>query len=422
MQVLSSRTAGQWKAAAPPIPPAPPNVSVPAAPAPVAVVDPDEDPAIAEAKRALSDVLRCNNLVVLSGLGTSLCVPAYAEGGAKAPTMADLWNRAEAAQNNPAPPGAAPRKSFAEVLQLVGHPIEKKDIEALLSRCRLAESFLGGASKTEVTQFIETAETVIFTATNFVLANHPLPVHSEFLRRTARRSNRKARAKIFTTNYDVCFEEAGRQGRYVVVDGFSHTYPPTFDAVHFTYDTVRRLKESDTLDLIPNVFHLYKLHGSINWQRQESGEITKWALGKPLLIYPRNSKYELAFEQPYLEMISAFQTALREPDTGLLVVGFGFNDNHLAEPIMSAIRSNLSLKVAVVSPNLAPWTANGQAGLGECGINRHLGLLKDLALRGDARITLLNCGFEQMVPMVPDLAAETDLEQHVARLRSIGAA
>jgi len=420
MQVLSSRTGGQWQAAVLPVVP---NVGVPAVPGPAGIVDPDEDPAIAEGKRALSDVLRCNNLVVLSGLGTSLCVLPMVASGPRAPTMADLWNRVEVTQNIPTPPGAAPRKSFAEVLQIVGHPVGKKDIEALLSRCRLAESFLDGVPKSEVTRFIEIAETVISTATNFVSNNHSLPVHSEFLRRTARRSNRKARAKIFTTNYDICFEEAGRQGRYVVVDGFSHTWPPTFDAVHFTYDTVRRLKESDTLDLIPNVFHLYKLHGSINWQRQEeSGEITKWMPGKPLLIYPRNSKYELAFEQPYLEMIGAFQTALREPDTGLLVVGFGFNDSHLAEPIMSAVRSNLSLKVVVVSPGLAPWTANNQAGPGECGTNKHLGILRDLAIRGDARITLLNCGFEQMVPMVPDLAAETDLEQHVARLRSLGAA
>ncbi|ABE46944.1 hypothetical protein Bpro_5072 (plasmid) [Polaromonas sp. JS666] len=420
MQVLSSRTGGQWRA---PVPPAPPGVGAPAAASAAVIADVGEDPAAAEAKRALSDVLRCNNLVVLSGLGTSLCVLPHTAGGLKAPTMADLWNQAEAAQNAPVPTGTAARKSFAEVLQVVGHPVEKKDIEALLSRCRLAESFLTGADKSEVARFIETAEAVISIATNFVFMDHPLPVHSEFLRRTARRPNRKARAKIFTTNYDRCFEEAGRQGRYIVVDGFSHTWPPTFDAVHFTYDTVRRLKENDTQELIPNVFHLYKLHGSIDWQRHaESGEITKWAPGKPLLIYPRNSKYELAFEQPYLEMISAFQAALREPNTGLLVIGFGFNDNHLAEPIMSAVRSNLSLKVVVVSPGLAPWTANGQAGPGECGMNKYLGKLRDLALAGDARITLLNCGFEQMIPLVPDLAAETDLEQHVARLRSIGAA
>jgi len=88
---------------------------------------------------------------------------------------------------------------------------------------------------------------------------------------------------------------------------------------------------------------------------------------------------------------------------------------------MSAIRSNLSLRIVAVSPGLAPWDRDGQQGPGECGTNKYLGQLRSLASAGDARITLLNCGFEDMVSLVPDLAAETDLERHVARLRSIGA-
>lgn len=413
MLVFSSRTDGKW------IAPAPPPQSGENEGAATLL----EDRAIAEAKRALSDIVRCSNLIVLSGLGTSLCVPAAEVGGPKAPTMSDLWSAAESAQNMPTPPGAKPRRSFSEILQLIGYSSERKDIEAMLSRCRLAEAFLSGGDREEVSRFIEATESIIVDSTNFVKINHPLLVHSEFLRRIARRPKRKARAKIFTTNYDLCFEEAGRQGRYIVVDGFSHTWPPTFDAVHFTYETARRVGDSEALDPIPNVFHLYKLHGSIDWSRQEdSGEIMKWVNeGKPLLIYPRNSKYELAFEQPYLEMISAFQSALRQPDTGLLVVGFGFNDNHIAEPIMSAVRSNLAMKTVVVSPRLAPWSNADGEGPGECVSNKHLEKLHKLVGAGDARISMIHCEFEQMVSMIPDMVAETDLEQHVARLRSIGA-
>lgn len=414
MQVLSSKTYGQWLAVVPQLPPIPGAVP-PAAPAP-------EDPAKAEAKRALSDIMRCSNLVVLAGLGTSLCVEP-APSGLKAPTMADLWQQisfqqdAAAAQTNPL------GHNFQQLLALVGHPSIKMDIEALMSRCRLAESFLTGAQQIEVTKFVALAEAHIIRATNFVMQSHPLPEHTEFLRRAARRPQRKSRMKVFTTNYDLCYEEAGRQGRYVIVDGFSHTSPPTFDAIHFSYETVRRVGDTESFDPIPNSFHLYKLHGSVDWQRQDSGEITKWTTGgKPVLIYPRNSKYELAFEQPYLEMIGAFQSAVREPDTGLLVVGFGFNDSHLAEPVMSAIRSNLSMKIVVVSPGLAPRNIGAADLPGESGTNKYLIQLKNLAAAGDARITLLNCGFKEMVPLVPDLAAETDLERHVARLRSIGAA
>lgn len=402
MKVLSSNTGGGWLEPQIPLPP----------------VEGEElrpDPAMQEARRVISEVFRCNNLIVLSGLGTSLCVQAH-PGGAAPPTMRDLWQRVAARVDGGSVAGLA---NFAQILIHVGHPEQQADIEALLSRCRLAQSFLPDPQRTFITAFISAAEREIAQATNFVWPNHSLPVHSEFLRRIARRTNRKSRTKIFTTNYDRCFEEAGRQGRYVVIDGFSQTSPPTFDAVHFTYDVVRRSKESDTQDFIPNVFHLYKLHGSIDWMRNEiTGEIYKWfGTEKPLLIYPRNSKYELAFEQPYLEMIAAFQAALREPNTGLMVVGFGFNDSHLAEPIMSALRSNLSLKAVAVGPRLAPWMEGDQAGPGGAETNRYLRRIQELARAGDARLALLHCGFEDVINFVPDLAAESDMERHVERLR-----
>jgi hypothetical protein len=370
-----------------------------------------------EVHRALSEVFRCNNLIILAGLGTSLCV-TNVEGRRLAPTMADLWGKVRFAHDAEDLVG----DTWDDFLALVRHDPLNPNLEKLLSQCRLAEAFLTGQHLAEVQAFGRVAEKVVYAEVNFLKTNHDLPAHNEFLRRVARRSNRKSRTRIFTTNYDRCFEEAGRQGRYVIVDGFSHTMPPTFDAVYFTYDVVRRGRENDVQDYIPNVFHLYKLHGSIDWQRETtSGEIHKVSEPtNPLLIYPRSSKYELAFEQPYLEMMSALQSALREPDTGLLVVGFGFNDNHLSEPIMAAIRSNLALKAVVVSPGLAPWVdADGAVKLGEAGLNGHLRRIRDLARNGDARLTLLNCRFDELVPLVPDIAAETDLERHVQRLRKL---
>ena len=79
------------------------------------------------------------------------------------------------------------------------------------------------------------------------------------------------------------------------------------------------------------------------------------------------------------------------------------------------------MKIVVVSPGLAPWNDGANQRPGECENNKYLGQLKSLAAAGDARITMLNCGFEEMVQFIPDLAAETDLERHFARLRNIGA-
>jgi len=393
MKVLSSLTKGEWKDAG----------------------GEDGDVGRNEANRVLSELFRSNNLVVLAGLGTSLCV-TDAAGKSLAPTMQELWRQCKEAQ------AALGGPDWGELLQYVRHDPSQENIEALLSRCRSAEDFLDGEHLAAVKAFITEAESCVTKSVDFVRSGHHLPAHSEFLRRAARRSNRRARTKLFTTNYDRCFEEAGRQGRFVVLDGFSFTLPPTFDSVNFTYDIVRREATSSADDFIPNVFQLYKLHGSIDWERDEkTSEIHRvGSTSRPLLIFPRNTKYELAFSQPYLEMMSALQAALREPNTGLLIVGFGFNDNHIAEPILSAIRSNLALKVAVVGPWLAPFKDKaGAEQLGETATNPHLGKIRGLALEGDARLALLNASFSELAQELPDVVAESDLERHLERVRKL---
>ena len=375
------------------------------------------DEAIQEARRVLSDLFRCENLVVLSGLGTSLCVK-NTEGQREAPTMWDLWTSVKKLQEEG---GGLP---WDDLMALVKHPKEDSNLETLLSRCKLAQGFLDGEDLENLNRFVALAEGDIKVKVSFIKQGHNVPHHLEFLRRVARRTNRKTRTKVFTTNYDLCFEEAGRQGRFVVIDGFSPTQPPTFDAVYFTYDIVRRERDGDTSNFIPNVFHLYKVHGSVDWEQdEESGEIRKTLTpGNPLLIYPRSSKYELAFAQPYLEMMSALQAALREPNTGLLVVGFGFNDNHLAEPVLSAVRSNLSLKTVVVTPRVfetPPAEAGGAPGPGEVVTNPHIKKLGALISGGDARLALIGCTFDELIPHIPDLMAETDLERHAERVRKL---
>ncbi len=394
MKILSSSTNGAWQASAP-------------------AAEGKTDAAEAEARRALSDIFRCDNLVVLAGLGTSLCVKD-ADGKMLAPTMWELWKLVSAPY--------VTDKTWDHLLGVVRHPADDTNLENLLSRCKVAQDFLAGDDKILVTGFVQSAEADIYAGVDFVKAGQPLPAHLEFLRRAARRSNRRSRTRLFTTNYDKCFEEAGRQGRFVIVDGFSQTQPPTFDAVYFTYDTVRRDRASDASDFIPNVFHLYKLHGSVDWEQDDtSTEIRKVANPKnPLLIYPRSTKYELAFAQPYLEMMSALQASLREPNTGLLVMGFGFNDNHLAGPILSAIRTNLALKAAFVSPLLAPGNrADGTNYAGEASTNPHIFTVKSLLEAGDARLALLNCTFEELIPFIPDIVAESDLEKHLERIRNL---
>lgn len=403
-------TQGEWLTILPPPPPTPagPPAAHPA------------DRAKAEVQRALSELFHCEHLIVLAGLGTSMGVEPSFVNGPTAPSMWDLWQRVEYQTDSHS---SELGFNFNSLLSFIGHQETDTNIEALLSRCRLAQAFHTGNDQYRVTRFVELAEREIVEATRFVSVDHPLPTHQQFLRRLARRSQRKQRAKLFTTNYDKCFEEAARQARLIVNDGFSPSIPSTFDPMNFTYDLVSRGADGDRQEFVPNLFHLYKVHGSVDWELDASTrEVRKVpSPARPLLIYPRNTKYELAFEPPYLEMIAAFQASLRLPNVGVLVVGFGFNDNHLAEPILSAVRSNLGLKLVVAGPRLAPSSSSdGSAYAGEAALNVHLRTLAGLAKAGDARIALVNQTFDGLLPYIPDLAAESDREKHVARLRNLG--
>ncbi|RMV26930.1 hypothetical protein ALP12_05030, partial [Pseudomonas savastanoi pv. phaseolicola] len=118
-----------------------------------------------------------------------------------------------------------------------------------------------------------------------------------------------------------------------------------FDGKHFTYDIVRR--EADSHEFAEGIFQLLKLHGSVSWSRDghEIYEDSRPTPENACLIYPAKGKYQQAFLQPHLELLSRFLEFLRQPNSCLVVSGFGFNDDHLSEPIYSALQSNPSLKL-----------------------------------------------------------------------------
>jgi hypothetical protein len=370
---------------------------------------PAGDPnAMEEAKRAkqqieniMSSILLSENLVILTGLGTSLCITDSA-GNSIAPTMSDLWKLTKNAN-----------RDFDAILTKVRHPKDPagtwvQDIETLLSRCQMSIAL---EDDTNIRSFIANTENLIAKSCSFLSllpAGTGLPIHEAFLRKVARRPTRLQRAKLFTTNYDLCFESAAGAAGFVMIDGFSHTNPQEFDGIHFGYDIVRREPDSDVPSYISNVIQLLKLHGSIDWERTPAGQILRSsAPTKPVIIYPRSGKFESSYNQPYFEMMSRFQAALRLPNTGLLIVGFGFNDAHLVGPLTSALRSNASLRIVAVGPTYE--TAQPQ----------FVQNLEKLILDGDRRLSLIAAGFEELVGIIPDLKAASEEEQHQARVKKV---
>ena len=124
------------------------------------------------------------------------------------------------------------------------------------------------------------------------------------------------------------FEQSACESNFVVIDGFSFSQPRIFSGRNYDYDIVSRnqsrVKEED--NFIQKVFHLYKLHGSVNWEKQDNKIIQKEEPDEPLMIYPHQSKYESSYEQPYFEMMSRFQSNLRKENVFLITIGFSFGE------------------------------------------------------------------------------------------------
>lgn len=304
-------------------------------------------------KERLGSLLLTQNLLLLFGSGASVAV-----GG---PSMPALWDEAADSQ----------KAVLARICDAVGHPKEKKDIEALLSRCQGALAF-APAEAAIIKAFIEAVEVIIRDRCRKIetweavkgtkqTTVEVITPHSTLLSRVVPRRQDLPRTRVFTTNYDLCLELAAKEKRMPILDGFDLITPRAFDGRWFDYDFVRRSTREGAPDYLESVFHLYKLHGSVDWHRSSDGIVRDPETKTPYLIYPRDEKFAQSFEQPFLEMMSRFQTALREKDTALILIGFGFNDHHLNQPIYHALATNPNFKLLVVDYSPEAKLAPGQS-------------------------------------------------------------
>ncbi len=371
-----------------------------------------EDKIIAAAKTAREELksfllssLQMQHVVVLAGSGTSLGPIT------KGPSMWTLWDFCVHSNPDTGKTKRVVSTAAEKLMKEIGYKItteKDENIEALLSRC---EAYLQVTSSADVTAFITASKQVILDkCSGFIDAadTNQLAAHRMFLHRLSRRRVRDSRLKLFTTNYDLCFETAaGKQG-LVVLDGFSFTQPRQFDPRFFLYDIVRRPSTGDEVGTpLEGVFHIYKLHGSVNWSRKGENEIEveqKPTADSACLIYPAKGKYQQSYVQPHLELVSQYFSVLREPNTCLIVAGFGFNDDHLSEPILAAVRTNPHLRLIIVNPSADDITARPKEK------NKYWETLFSLTKQGED-VWLINANFGDFAEMIPDLKSLTPAQR-----------
>lgn len=282
-------------------------------------------------KKRLEKLLPAEQLFALTGAGSSI--------GFGGKSMAGLWDEIDVVT------------SFEPYVSEIGIEqalFDRKDLESILSRAKL---YLAFKPNDTLEKLIEGIEETIKNLCNFKLED--TSTHLEFIKQLTSRKSKQGRLKVFTTNYDTVFEQTASEGSYVVIDGFSFTQPRRFNGKYFDYDIVIRENSRIAADenFASNVFHLYKLHGSVNWETRGEEILQVENPAKAMMIYPNNNKYESSYEQPYFEMMGRLQSELRKKGTTtLIVIGFSFADKHIFTMIKEALNYNASLNLMIIEP------------------------------------------------------------------------
>lgn len=229
----------------------------------------------------------------------------------------------------------------------------------------IGETVRYGYSKDGTTEKIGTAEKPIVE-----IEHHLRFVEAIY----STRSNLLSRSKLtfFTTNYDTLLEDALGLEKFTVVDGFSG------GAVGY-WNPIYEFKDFNSM---PNKCLLYKLHGSIDWQRDEKKGLVRSRYGTKyldntmdIMIYPQASKYVETQKDPFTYLFNGFRDALNSiEDNVLITCGYSFGDDHINAEIEAALssRHNRTTIIAFVCENtdgtiyinktLDSWLENKQFG------------------------------------------------------------
>jgi hypothetical protein len=358
----------------------------------------DKEEAKLRLKTRFSEWLKMENICVLAGAGTSrkyggLTLKEFAE---KLTLVLKSYYRLKKQTEN------------LKQLSLISNVLEEKpeNIEQWMSYLKgltyLSESnFLGGATikikdfevdVSIIKSIVKDIEKFVFLLSTLKLDQEKdtdeVKGHHSFIAKLISRDSSLGRVKLFTLNYDTLFEQALDDLGILYADGFIGSVNRKFNSSCYELDYYYPGKVSEgRVRRYDKFMHLYKLHGSINWREPaklgEAVENIPVDLGKidlirekiisisgdnydldeetirsiekllsergTLGILPTSNKYIETIQMPYAHMFRALQESLQNPQTFLLIVGYGFGDEHINRIIEDAL-TNPSLIVCIVDP------------------------------------------------------------------------
>lgn len=228
----------------------------------------------------------------------------------------------------------------------------KENLEDILSFIRsLKDVAQGGGTVRGLTETeLEKLETdickLIVEKIRVNLPNKNTPYHK--LAKWISSIDREKPIELFTTNYDLLMEQALEDVGVPYFDGFVGSRQSFFD--------LRSVEE----DLIPRHWtRLWKIHGSINWFQKENKDVFRSDAYKndtdesSYLIYPSHLKYDQSRKMPFLALSDQLGRFLKQPSAALILCGYSFNDEHINDTIVNAIKSNpTAIVIALMFGNM----------------------------------------------------------------------
>lgn len=145
---------------------------------------------------------------------------------------------------------------------------------------------------------------------------------------------------IVSTNYDRILEYVWGYYGLRFTDGFDQHELSEFDENKF--------QDKDIINLM-------KVHGSLDWFDVDH-EVRKLSTNfgyDPVMIPPGKNKYRTTHNSPYRELMQKSDDAIKKASS-FLVVGFGFNDEHIT-PLVSK-KTKAGAPIVVVTMKVTPTT------------------------------------------------------------------
>ena len=150
---------------------------------------------------------------------------------------------------------------------------------------------------------------------------------------------------IFTTNYDLFIEksldELMKYESFVFNDGSNGYFNRILDSANYNKSVAYRGLNDSYLNELPTL-SLIKPHGSMNWEREQEDNILirQSVVENPVVVKPTGLEGQETFlNNHFHDMLRVFQLELDKPQSILVVIGFSFQDKHIAKMLNRSLKN-----------------------------------------------------------------------------------